>query len=39
VLPAESHALTRKPAAVGAAVGSWLAETLGISASEQGGVS
>jgi predicted alpha/beta-hydrolase family hydrolase len=37
VLPAESHALTRKPAAVGAAVGSWLAETLGISVSEHGG--
>ena len=39
VLPAESHALTRKPAAVGEAVGSWLAETLGISVSEQGGLS
>jgi predicted alpha/beta-hydrolase family hydrolase len=39
VLPAESHALTRKPAAVGAAVGSWLAETLGISVSEHGGMS
>jgi uncharacterized protein len=30
VLPGETHALTRSPAAVGAAVGSWLAEVLGI---------
>jgi hypothetical protein len=29
VLPGETHALTRHPAAVGAAVGSWLAEQLG----------
>jgi predicted alpha/beta-hydrolase family hydrolase len=29
VLPGETHALTRNPAAVGAAVGSWLAEVLG----------
>jgi uncharacterized protein len=28
VLPGETHALTRNPAAVGAAVGSWLAERL-----------
>jgi predicted alpha/beta-hydrolase family hydrolase len=28
VLPGETHALTRHPAAVGAAVGSWLAEQL-----------
>jgi len=28
VLPGETHALTRNPAAVGAAVGSWLAEKL-----------
>jgi predicted alpha/beta-hydrolase family hydrolase len=30
VLPGETHALTRSPAVVGAAVGSWLAEVLGI---------
>ncbi len=30
VLPGETHALTRNPAAVGAAVGSWLAELLGV---------
>jgi predicted alpha/beta-hydrolase family hydrolase len=29
VLPGETHALTRNPAAVGAAVGSWLADVLG----------
>jgi predicted alpha/beta-hydrolase family hydrolase len=29
VLPGETHALTKKPAAVGAVVGSWLAEVLG----------
>jgi hypothetical protein len=29
VLPGETHALTRNPAAVGSAVGSWLAEQLG----------
>jgi uncharacterized protein len=29
VLPGETHALTRTPAAVGAAVGSWLAELVG----------
>ena len=29
VLPGETHALTRNPAAVGAAVGTWLAEVLG----------
>jgi len=29
VLPAETHALTRDPAAVGAAVGSWLSELFG----------
>jgi hypothetical protein len=29
VLPGETHALTRNPSAVGAAVGSWLAEQLG----------
>ncbi len=29
VLPGETHGLSRNPAAVGAAVGSWLAETLG----------
>jgi uncharacterized protein len=29
VLPAETHALTRDPAAVGAVVGSWLSELLG----------
>ncbi len=28
VLPGETHALTRNPAAVGAAVGSWLAEMI-----------
>jgi uncharacterized protein len=31
VLPGETHALTRNPAAVGAVVGSWLAEILGVS--------
>jgi len=30
VLPGETHALTKNPAAVGAAVGSWLAEMLGV---------
>ena len=29
VLPGETHALTRNPAAVGAAVGSWLADVVG----------
>ena len=29
VLPGETHALSKNPAAVGAAVGSWLAELLG----------
>ncbi len=29
VLPGETHSLSRKPAAVGAAVGSWLAELFG----------
>jgi uncharacterized protein len=29
VLPGETHALTKNPAAVGAVVGSWLAEVLG----------
>jgi hypothetical protein len=28
VLPGETHALSKKPAAVGAAVGEWLAELL-----------
>jgi uncharacterized protein len=28
VLPAETHALTRNPAAVGAAAGAWLREML-----------
>lgn len=31
VLPGETHALTKNPAAVGAVVGSWLAEVLGVS--------
>jgi predicted alpha/beta-hydrolase family hydrolase len=30
VLPGETHALTRNPGALGAVVGSWLAETLGV---------
>jgi uncharacterized protein len=29
VLPGETHALTKNPAAVGAVVGPWLAEVLG----------
>jgi predicted alpha/beta-hydrolase family hydrolase len=33
VLPGETHALTKNPAAVGAAVGSWLAEKVGAGAS------
>ena len=33
VLPGETHALTKKPAAVGAAVGAWLTEVLGVSGS------
>jgi uncharacterized protein len=37
VLPGEMHALTRNPAAVGAAVGSWLAEVLGGSGSSATG--
>ena len=31
VLPGETHALTKKPAAVGAAVAAWLTEVLGVS--------